>query len=150
MASGVLGVAIRSSTIPGFESFLRSLNPYRQPDDRFLREFWGKVFGCSPAATPLSSYAPSQRSGENTLLQGTSLPRCNGTESLEGVQHPFTYTSELRVTYNVYLAVYAAAHALHNLLSCPNRDTPPGNNSSTCTFPKHIKPIEVTIFNMKC
>ncbi|XP_041796795.1 extracellular calcium-sensing receptor-like [Chelmon rostratus] len=111
VASGVLGVAIRSSTIPGFENYLRSLHPSHRPDDEFLRELWQKEFG--------------------------------GTESLEGVQHPFTDTSQLRVAYNVYLAVYAAAHALHSLLSCPNRDSPPGNKSFTCSSPKHIKPIEL-------
>uniref|UniRef100_A0A3B4YJR6 Olfactory receptor C family, r1 n=1 Tax=Seriola lalandi dorsalis TaxID=1841481 RepID=A0A3B4YJR6_SERLL len=120
VASGVLGVAIRSSAIPGFENYLRNLNPFRRPDEKFLREFWEKMFSCSP---------------------GTSLPLCNGTESLERVQNLFTDTSQLRVTYNVYLAVYAAAHALHNLLSCPDSNSPPGNNS--CSYPKHIKPIEV-------
>ncbi|XP_036934020.1 extracellular calcium-sensing receptor-like [Acanthopagrus latus] len=114
VASGVLGVAIRSSTIPGFEKYLRNLHPSHRPDDEFFREFWQKEFGS-----------------------------CSGTESLEGVQHPFTDTSQLRVAYNVYLAVYAAAHALHSLLSCPNRDSPPGNNSSTCSSPKHIKPREL-------
>ncbi|XP_073342333.1 extracellular calcium-sensing receptor-like [Pagrus major] len=114
VASGVLGVAIRSSTIPGFKNYLRSLHPSHRPDDEFIREFWQKEFGS-----------------------------CSGTESLEGVQHPFTDTSQLRVAYNVYLAVYAAAHALHSLLSCPNRDSPPGNNSSTCSSPKHIKPREL-------
>uniref|UniRef100_A0A3B4VQU2 Olfactory receptor C family, r1 n=1 Tax=Seriola dumerili TaxID=41447 RepID=A0A3B4VQU2_SERDU len=118
VASGVLGVAIRSSPIPGFENYLRNLNPFRRPDERFLREFWEKI----------------------RLLQKTSLPLCNGTESLERVQNLFTDTSQLRVTYNVYLAVYAAAHALHNLLSCPDSNNPPGNNS--CSYPKHIKPIE--------
>ncbi|XP_073342310.1 extracellular calcium-sensing receptor-like [Pagrus major] len=114
VASGVLGVALQSSTIPGFENYLRSLHPSHRPDDEFFREFWQKEFGS-----------------------------CSGTESLEGVQHPFTDTSQLRVAYNVYLAVYAAAHALHSLLSCPNRDSPPGNNSSTCSSPKHIKPREL-------
>ncbi|XP_073342381.1 extracellular calcium-sensing receptor-like [Pagrus major] len=111
VASGVLGVAIGSSPIPGFANYLRSLHPIHRPDDEFLKEFWENEFG--------------------------------GTESLEGVQHPFTDTSQLRVTYNVYLAVYAAAHALHSLLSCPNRDSPPGKNSSTCSSPKHIKPREL-------
>ncbi|XP_071353440.1 extracellular calcium-sensing receptor-like [Trachinotus anak] len=129
VASGVLGVAIRSSPIPGFENYLRNLDPSRRPDEKFLREFWEKMFGCSPGASSFSSQ--------------TSLPLCNGTESLEGVHNLFTDTSQLRVTYNVYLAVYAAAHALHNLLSCPNSNSPPGNNSSTCSHPKHIKPIEV-------
>ncbi|XP_036934030.1 extracellular calcium-sensing receptor-like [Acanthopagrus latus] len=114
VASGVLGVALRSATIPGFEKYLRSLHPSHRPDDEFFREFWQEEFGS-----------------------------CSGTESLEGVQHPFTDTSQLRVAYNVYLAVYAAAHALHSLLSCPNRDSPPGNNSSTCSSPKHIKPREL-------
>uniref|UniRef100_UPI0009B3FF64 extracellular calcium-sensing receptor-like n=1 Tax=Monopterus albus TaxID=43700 RepID=UPI0009B3FF64 len=119
VASGVVGVAIRSSTIPGFENYIRSLNPSHRPDDKFLREFWEKVFGCSPGATPLSSNASSPPSLASTLLQEASLPLCNGTESLEGVQNDFTDVSQLRVTYNVYLAVYAAAHALHSLLSCP-------------------------------
>ncbi|XP_070762541.1 extracellular calcium-sensing receptor-like [Enoplosus armatus] len=132
VASGVVGVAIRSSTIPGFENYLRSLHPINRPDDEFLREFWQKEFGCSPGA--------AQSHGS---LQKASLPPCSGTESLEGVQHPFTDTSQLRVAYNVYLAVYAAAHALHSLLSCPDRDSSSRNNSSTCSSPKHIKPIEL-------
>nr|XP_020509496.1 extracellular calcium-sensing receptor-like [Labrus bergylta] len=102
VANGVLGVAIRSSTIPGFENYLRSLHPIRRPNDVFLREFWQKEFG--------------------------------GTESLENVENHFTDTSQLRVAYNVYLAIYAAAHALHSLLSC---------NTHTCTFQKNIKHIEL-------
>uniref|UniRef100_A0A3B4ZH52 Extracellular calcium-sensing receptor-like n=1 Tax=Stegastes partitus TaxID=144197 RepID=A0A3B4ZH52_9TELE len=105
VARGVLGVAIRSSTMPGFENYLRRLHPVHRPDDEFLREFWEKEFGCSQVDK--FSYS----------LQKASLPPCSGKESLEGVQHPFVDTSQLRVAYNVYLAVYAAAHALHSLLS---------------------------------
>ncbi|XP_056297275.1 extracellular calcium-sensing receptor-like [Pseudoliparis swirei] len=111
VARGVLGVAIRSSAIPGFENYLRGLNPSRRPEDKFLRKFWEKMFG--------------------------------GTESLEGVNNHFTDISQLRVTYNVYIAVYAAAHALHSLLSCPGRESSPGNNSSSCASTKDIKPIEL-------
>uniref|UniRef100_A0A3P8S7V0 Olfactory receptor C family, r1 n=1 Tax=Amphiprion percula TaxID=161767 RepID=A0A3P8S7V0_AMPPE len=107
VASGVLGVAIRSSAIPGFENYLRHLHLTYHPDDEFLREFWEKEFGCS--LVDKSSHSPSSPSA--------SLPLCSGMESLEGVQHPFVDTSQLRVAYNVYLAVYAAAHALHSLLS---------------------------------
>uniref|UniRef100_A0A672Z6B4 Olfactory receptor C family, r1 n=1 Tax=Sphaeramia orbicularis TaxID=375764 RepID=A0A672Z6B4_9TELE len=124
-SSGVVGVAIRSSTIPGFENYLRNLNPYDRPGDVFIRELWEREFGCSPES-----------------IKKSSLPPCNGTESLEEVQNVFTDTSQLRETYNVYLAVYAAAHALHSLLSCPNRDSPM-NNSSTCSSAKHIKPREL-------
>ncbi|XP_034723593.1 extracellular calcium-sensing receptor-like [Etheostoma cragini] len=78
----------------------------------------------------------------DSLLRKASQPPCSGTESLEGVQNHFTDTSQLRVTYNVYLAVYAAAHALHTLL-CHGRDSSPGNNSPTCSSPKNIKSIEL-------
>ncbi|KAA8594346.1 hypothetical protein FQN60_005180 [Etheostoma spectabile] len=145
VARGVLGVAIRSRVIPGFEYFIRSLKPSRRPDDTFLREFWEKVFSCNPGATPLSKYASSLPSQADRLLQKASQPPCSGTESLEGVQNHFTDTSQLRVTYNVYLAVYAAAHALHTLL-CPVRDSSPGNNSPTCSSPKSIKSIEGEMF----
>ncbi|KAI4814941.1 hypothetical protein KUCAC02_005116 [Chaenocephalus aceratus] len=158
VASGVLGVAIRSSKIPGFENYLRSLHPTRRPDDDFLREFWEMEFGCSPGATqsqavPLSSYLSplkklnnrlnvSASSLSNKSLMKASLPPCSGRESLEEVQNHFTDTSQLRVAYNVYLAVYAAAHALHSLLSCPNRDSSSGRNSS-CSSSKQIKPFEL-------
>uniref|UniRef100_A0A3Q1FWW7 Olfactory receptor C family, r1 n=1 Tax=Acanthochromis polyacanthus TaxID=80966 RepID=A0A3Q1FWW7_9TELE len=110
VASGVLGVAIRSSAIPGFENYLRRLHPIYHPDDEFLREFWEKEFACS--LVDKFPHSPSSSSA--------SLPLCSGMESLEGMQHPFVDTSQLRVAYNVYLAVYAAAHALHSLLSCCN------------------------------
>ncbi len=137
VANGVLGVAIRSSPIPGFENYLRNLNPSHQPDDMILRELWEGEFSCSPS---LASSPPAQA---NRSLKKASLPPCSGKESMKGVQNLFTDTSQLRVTYNVYLAVYAAAHALHSLLSCPNRDRAPANNSSTCSSTENIKPKEV-------
>ncbi|KAM9359546.1 extracellular calcium-sensing receptor-like [Symphorus nematophorus] len=161
VANGVLGVAIRSSPIPGFENYLRSLHAIHRPEDEFFREFWEAEFGCSPGVTPLSSYSSSslksvtltQRSGHPLNIsaaspahrspQKASLPPCSGTESLERVQNLFTDTSQLRVAYNVYLAVYVAAHALHSLMSCPNRYSPAGSNSFTCSSPKRIKLIEL-------
>ncbi|XP_035768290.1 extracellular calcium-sensing receptor-like [Neolamprologus brichardi] len=119
VASGVLGVAIRSSTIPGFENYLKKLSPSHHPDDEFLREFSEKEFRC------------------------TSIPPCSGTESINEVQHFFSDITQLRVVYNVYLAVYAAAHALHSLLSCPSGKIPPQNNISSCSSPKHIRTVEL-------
>lgn len=130
VSSGVVGVAIASERIPGFNGFLRGLNPTLRPGDQFLQEFWEEEFGCSPSPPP-----------NMTGHLKAPLPPCSGAESLEGVQHPFTDTSQLRVTYNVYLAVYAAANALHSLLSCPGQDSPPG--TSNCASPKGINPTEV-------
>nr|AEB77794.1 olfactory receptor family C subfamily 15 member 2 [Salmo salar] len=111
VSRGVVGVAIRSAPMPGFEAHLRSLHPSRRPGDVLLKELWETKFG--------------------------------GAETLEVVQSPFTDTSQLRVTYNVYLAVYAAAHALHSLLSCPQRDSPTWGTSFTCSPPHNISPAEL-------
>ena len=154
VASGVLGVAIRSASIPGFEHFLRRLHPSDRPADFFLREFWEKEFSCSLSATP-SRVKPLSRSDSSTTTNisaaspanrsplGASLPLCSGRETLEGAQNRFTDTSRLRAAYNAYLAVYAAAHGLHSLLSCPGEGSSPRDNSSTCSSPYNITPKEV-------
>ncbi|KAM9318715.1 extracellular calcium-sensing receptor-like [Pholidichthys leucotaenia] len=153
VASGVIGVAIRSSVIPGFENYLRSLNPTHHPNDDFLREFWEKEFECSLSDRPLFSLTSlttravsdhrSHPSSSSSVKKASHLPQCSGKESLEGIQHPFTDTSQLRVANNVYLAVYAVAHALHSLLSCPGTHSPPLSNTSTCSSPKNITPTEL-------
>ncbi|XP_029027447.1 extracellular calcium-sensing receptor-like [Betta splendens] len=139
VARGVIGVAIRNSTIPGFETFLRSLNPVHRPFDGFLREFWETEFKCSPGAAAIA-LLPSQPSNvsASVSVQGASLSPCSGTETLEGLKNLLTDVSQLSVSYNVYLAVYAAAQALHSLLSCPNRES-----NSTCSSPNSIKQKEL-------
>ncbi|XP_056466460.1 extracellular calcium-sensing receptor [Gadus chalcogrammus] len=135
VASGVLGVAIRSAGIPGFEKFLRRLHPSDRPSDLFLREFWEKEFGCSLSMTQSKVTALSPLAA--------SIPLCSGRETLEGVKKRFTDTSHLRAAYNAYLAVYVAAHGLHSLLSCPDEGSAPTDNSSTCSSPYNITPKEL-------
>uniref|UniRef100_A0A8C4X784 Extracellular calcium-sensing receptor-like n=1 Tax=Erpetoichthys calabaricus TaxID=27687 RepID=A0A8C4X784_ERPCA len=49
----------------------------------------------------------------------------------------FKYVSQLRITYNTYKAVYAIAHALHNVLFCEN-------NTKVCHSVKEIEPWKVS------
>ncbi|XP_076139230.1 extracellular calcium-sensing receptor-like [Alosa pseudoharengus] len=126
IGNGVLGVAIRSAPIPGLEAHLRKLHPSQHPGDALLRDLWREEFGCDP----------DSESGPD------SLPPCSGTESLEGVQSTFTDTTYLRVTYNVYLAVYAAAHAFHSLLLCSPIHTEM-NTSQQCSNDYNISAAEI-------
>ncbi|KAI3353712.1 hypothetical protein L3Q82_004940 [Scortum barcoo] len=41
---------------------------------------------------------------------------CDGTEDIRTLQSPYTDTSQLRITNMVYKAVYAIAHAIHNVV----------------------------------
>ncbi|KAI5097940.1 hypothetical protein C0J45_11667 [Silurus meridionalis] len=116
ITEGTLGVAVRSAPIPGFEKHLRELHPSRYPQDMILRVLWERTFGCSPVQN-------------NMVASQSGLPPCSGKESLEGIQNGVTDVSNLRTTYNVYLAVYAAAHALHSLLAC----TAPTSSDPTVT-----------------
>ncbi|XP_061073913.1 extracellular calcium-sensing receptor-like [Conger conger] len=101
---GTLGFALRNGNIQGLRSFLTSLMPTDLTSDPFVQEFWEMMFDCSlrnDSAMPLSARS-----------------QCTGSESLDNVESLFTDVSQLSTTYNVYKAVYAIAHAIHNMLSC--------------------------------
>uniref|UniRef100_A0A4W5PF95 Olfactory receptor C family, h1 n=1 Tax=Hucho hucho TaxID=62062 RepID=A0A4W5PF95_9TELE len=89
--SGTLGFAISKSKIPGLREFL-------------LR-FWETTFSCRFSSQEEKDSGPRQS-------------QCSGSERLEEISNPFTDTSELRFSINVYKAVYAVAHSIHDLLTC--------------------------------
>ncbi|XP_061072496.1 extracellular calcium-sensing receptor-like [Conger conger] len=100
---GTLGFSLRKGNIQGLRSFLTRFKPKDFPSVPFVQEFWETMFGCS-----FSDPSPSP----------SARPNCTGSESLDNVESFYTDVSELRFTYSVYKAVYAIAHAIHNMLSC--------------------------------
>uniref|UniRef100_A0AAX7U9Z5 G-protein coupled receptors family 3 profile domain-containing protein n=1 Tax=Astatotilapia calliptera TaxID=8154 RepID=A0AAX7U9Z5_ASTCA len=66
-------------------------------------EIYTIIVGCMPVLP-----------GARTSTDDTTK-RCTGNETLMNSEHVFFNVTELRVTYNVYKAVYAIAHALHQL-----------------------------------
>ncbi|KAL6479467.1 hypothetical protein MHYP_G00129000 [Metynnis hypsauchen] len=107
--SSAIGFTINKSKIPGLKDFLVKVHPSQSPSSALLREFWETTFGCQ--------FSPKD---ENEKL-------CTGFENLKEINNTFTDVSELRISNNVYKAVYAIAHALQNTLAC----TADGN--ITCT-----------------
>ncbi|XP_020383226.2 extracellular calcium-sensing receptor-like [Rhincodon typus] len=108
--SGTIGVAIRQADIPGLREFLLDVHPSMYPGNRLVKEFWESTFGCVLRGT------------DNTTDQApfTMWKECTGRESLRMTHNELTDVSQYRVTYNVYKATYAIAHALHDMLSCKN------------------------------
>ena len=71
------------------------------------------------------------------VAAGSADRLCNGTEDIQKLQNPFTDTSQLRITNMVYKAVYAIAHAIHNIV-CKKI-----NSKIQCDQFMKIEPVEV-------
>nr|XP_033486607.1 extracellular calcium-sensing receptor-like [Epinephelus lanceolatus] len=106
---GSMGFAIRRAHIPRLQDFLLRLHP-SSPDalaDPFLKPFWEEVFQCSLGV---------QVEGQEHNNEGK--PPCSGAEDLRSVKNIYSDVSQLRISYNVYKAVYAIVHALKAMRSC--------------------------------
>ncbi|KAK6296395.1 hypothetical protein J4Q44_G00325370 [Coregonus suidteri] len=126
--SGALGFTISKSKIPGLREFLLRVGPAQDPNNTLLREFWEVTFSCR--------FSPQEESDG-----GPSQSQCSGSERLEEINNSFTDTSELRFSNNVYKAVYAVAHSIHDLLTCTHGKGQGGNRN--CSDRDSIEPGQV-------
>ncbi|OCT90694.1 hypothetical protein XELAEV_18019311mg [Xenopus laevis] len=94
---GTIGFAIHGGKISGFPEYFKSLSPSAHLYDAFIREFWEQAFSCK------------WLNQDNTTFQG-----CTGYEKMESLKMKI----DIRITLNVYSAVYAFAWALKNLYDC--------------------------------
>ncbi|KAM3874689.1 uncharacterized protein ACN63O_024683 [Diretmus argenteus] len=123
--TGTLGFTIRKSKIPGLREFLLQVSPSQNPHNNLLREFWEATFGCS---------------FQTRLQRQTQGRPCSGSERLEDINNPFTDVSELRISKNVYKAVYAVAHAMHNILKCKHNGE---RVTQSCIWRNNLEPEQV-------
>ncbi|CDQ88095.1 unnamed protein product [Oncorhynchus mykiss] len=126
--SGTLGFTISKSKIPGLREFLLRVGPAQDPNNTLLREFWEITFSCR--------FSPQQEKES-----GPRQSQCSGSERLEEIINPFTDTSALRFSNNVYKAVYAVAHSIHDLLTCRYGEGQGGNRN--CAHRDRIEPGQV-------
>ena len=99
---GSLGFAIPKAKIGGLKEFLLSIHP--SAGIPIYNKLWETMFGCL-------LHIPENKEDDNV---------CSGTERLSDLQNQYTDVSELQIANNVYKAVYAVAHALHNMYACRN------------------------------
>ncbi|XP_061073045.1 extracellular calcium-sensing receptor-like [Conger conger] len=99
---GSIGFAVSKAKIKGLKEFVLKLHPSQNPDNSDIVDFWETAFQCS-------------------LTNGEKIPHinpCTGSESLSELENQYTDVSELRISNNVYKAVYTVAHSLHDVLAC--------------------------------
>ncbi|XP_051874609.1 extracellular calcium-sensing receptor-like [Pristis pectinata] len=128
--TGTIGFAIHRGEIPGLRNFLLEAHPFKTPNNLFVKELWETIFKCS---LKTSGSIKGNNASDATHSQ------CTGSEDLNSTYNIYSDVSQLRVSYNVYKAVYAIAHALHNLNSCKSGTGP----NNTCANIFNFKPWQL-------
>ncbi|KAK2894870.1 hypothetical protein Q8A67_012099 [Cirrhinus molitorella] len=132
---GTLGIAIRRGEIEGLHEFLLRIRPSNDQKNSIVRIFWENMFECS--------FETGGRA-----IDGEQLKKvCTGQEDLSNTETPYTDVSGLRAAYNVYKAVYALAHALHDLMQCEEGTGPFSGNS--CADKTNLKPWQLVYYLQK-
>ncbi|XP_039616227.1 extracellular calcium-sensing receptor-like [Polypterus senegalus] len=127
---GALGFSIANALMPGLREFLLSVHPSSTPGNTGLIKFWENTFDCS--------------------FNNATSKTCTGSENLQQVNNLYTDVSELRITYNVYKAVYAVAYALHDLLACRDNQGPcMANHKDTLPLQalQYLKKVNFSMIN---
>ncbi|MBN3294726.1 CASR protein, partial [Polypterus senegalus] len=128
---GTIGIAIRSGEIPGLKPFLLQVHPNSDPNNNLLNLFWEKMFGCKLQEN-------INQTNETSALY---IKQCTGQENLKDTQTAYSEIANFRAAYNIYKAVYAIAHSLHDLISCKNGQGPFKNNS--CADIQNVQPWQL-------
>lgn len=121
VVAGTIGFTLRAGSIPGFKEFLQQVQPKKDTHNEFVREFWEETFNCYLEDSP--------RLQESENGSTTFRPLCTGEEDITSVETPYLDHTHLRISYNVYVAVYSIAQALQDILSCTPGHGPFANNS---------------------
>ncbi|NXM73208.1 CASR protein, partial [Serilophus lunatus] len=138
-----IGFALKAGQIPGFREFLQKVHPKKSTNNGFAKEFWEETFNCYlPEGSKNSPASSSFHKGHEEGLgagNGTSAfrPPCTGDENITSVETPYMDYTHLRISYNVYLAVYSIAHALQDIYTCT-----PGKGLFTNGSCADIKKVE--------
>ncbi|XP_048191064.1 vomeronasal type-2 receptor 116-like [Perognathus longimembris pacificus] len=110
--------------VSGFTDFVKAVNPSKYPGDSFLAHLWFVSFNCSDSESDCVTW-------EN-CLHGASLdllPR-----------HVLDMTLSVD-SYNIYNAVYAVAHALHEMLLHQTEVQTMGNRKGKVPSPAQMHPF---------
>ncbi|XP_062901264.1 extracellular calcium-sensing receptor-like [Mobula hypostoma] len=116
---GAIGTTVRAVEVPEVRDFLLKVHPSSFPGNPLVREFWETTFRCTL----------SLENETSTVGSPGRLPQCSGNESLHKISNTYTDLPMDGSSYIVYKAVYAFAHALHDMFSCERGKGPFVNNT---------------------
>ena len=104
-----------------FMKFVQTVNPYKYPEDNYLPKFWHLFFKCS-----------------FSKLNCQLLENCQPNASLDLLpRHIFDPTMS-EESYNIYNAVHALAHSLHEMRLQQLQMQPYENHHGMVFFPWQV------------
>ncbi|XP_036441543.1 LOW QUALITY PROTEIN: extracellular calcium-sensing receptor-like [Colossoma macropomum] len=121
---GAIGLAIPKTTVTGLEDFILDITPLKSAGREIFPKFWEALFQCKYTI---------QNDSETITV-------CTGEEKLSEIKNTFTDMSPMPIFSNVYKAVYAVAHTLHDLLGC-TQTCPTKKQPDPFTFLEHLKRV---------
>ncbi|KAM4876395.1 vomeronasal type-2 receptor 116-like [Thomomys bottae] len=117
--------------ISGFNNFINTVNPAKYPEDYYLAVLWIKYFNCTFSESSCVTWK-----------------NCPANASLEWLPRFLFEMDMLEESYNIYNAVYAVAHALHEMLIDQAEAQAVGNGSKLVFSPSQLHPfLKNTHFN---
>lgn len=167
LLEGTLGFSFPGVRIPGLKEFLLNVRPSAKPGMEFVNMFWEELFGCRLEFGGATRFQENEadtvdnilglevdfQNSSRSLVRSTvqhaadenykaaaEKPVCTGSEDLMSTDSSYTDVSKVRISYNVYKAVYAIAHALHTLLNCDST----GLNKGLCEKHKQFTSRQVS------
>ncbi|XP_033971037.1 extracellular calcium-sensing receptor-like [Trematomus bernacchii] len=123
---GAIGLSIPKAHVSGMREFMLDVRPLNVSSNEMFTTFYETLFSCK--------FKQSESSSRNQK-------ECTGREDLTVVQNIFTDMSLMPIFNNVYKGVYAAAHALHFILSC-NKTCNTKVQLDPFTILQHIRTIQ--------
>uniref|UniRef100_A0A672YNY7 Vomeronasal 2, receptor 1 n=1 Tax=Sphaeramia orbicularis TaxID=375764 RepID=A0A672YNY7_9TELE len=145
MLGGTLGFGVKRADIPGLQQHLLDLDPYADP---LTETFWETLFNCtldySKAVRQARQRAKEVNGTQPRAARAVPDGLCTGRESVAKLDNTYSDVSQLRITYNVYKAVYAVAHALHNLEHCKPGQGP--FTGKTCADINNFEPWQLMYY----
>ncbi|XP_072313780.1 vomeronasal type-2 receptor 1 [Eucyclogobius newberryi] len=140
LLGGTLGFAVKRADIPGLQEYLLDIDPF----EPLTTEFWETYFQCTINISKALTQSKLRADKANGTQAGVPEGLCSGKEPLTKVNNTYWDVSQLRITYNVYKAVYAVAHALHNMEHCQKGKGPFTGN--TCADISNFEPWQLMYY----
>ncbi|XP_069582988.1 vomeronasal type-2 receptor 26-like [Ranitomeya imitator] len=103
--NGSLMLSLHKVEIPGLKNFLLAVDAQKYDNYFILSKMWKKIFWCLPVN-----------------FMDESVDSCNETYGVHLYDGLLYDVENFRVTFQVYAAVYALAHALHDLIEQSDKE----------------------------